>query len=123
MSSMIERIAEAEQQALELKKQAAAQAREKAAEAAAEAARRTESAQEKARDRLAYAEETAKAASFFAPARFIPIHWGAYPLAVHTWNDSVKRSVSAAEKLGVKPLVPKIGEIFDSSAEPDRWYE
>ena len=61
MSSMIERIAESEQQALELKKQAAAQAREKAAEAAAEAARRTESAQEKARDRLAYAEETAKA--------------------------------------------------------------
>lgn len=70
-----------------------------------------------------FPEETAKAASFFAPARFIPIHWGAYPLAVHTWNDSVKRSVSAAEKLGVKPLVPKIGEIFDSSAEPVRWYE
>ncbi|MFZ1731409.1 MAG: MBL fold metallo-hydrolase [Bacteroidota bacterium] len=52
----------------------------------------------------------------------MPIHWGAFQLAVHTWTDPVERASAAAEKRGVRMATPMIGESFivgnDAPASP-----
>lgn len=40
----------------------------------------------------------------------IPIHWGAFKLALHDWRDPVERAVREAEKRGTKIATPRIGE-------------
>ncbi|MDQ0269602.1 MBL fold metallo-hydrolase [Cytobacillus purgationiresistens] len=40
----------------------------------------------------------------------IPIHWGAFTLALHTWTDPIERAKSAAEQLNVALATPRIGE-------------
>ncbi|MEN8247006.1 MAG: MBL fold metallo-hydrolase, partial [Thermodesulfobacteriota bacterium] len=41
---------------------------------------------------------------------FIPVHWGAFELAMHAWTEPVERVLAAAEKAGVPISVPKPGE-------------
>ena len=48
-----------------------------------------------------FPEQTAQVAAQINAKRFVPIHWGAYPMALHEWNEPVKRSVPAARALGV----------------------
>jgi L-ascorbate metabolism protein UlaG (beta-lactamase superfamily) len=40
----------------------------------------------------------------------MPIHWGAFKLALHSWDDPVKRASKTAENLQIQMLTPKIGE-------------
>lgn len=40
----------------------------------------------------------------------LPIHWGAYTLALHSWTDPVERAKQAADQLGVSLTTPIIGE-------------
>jgi len=42
----------------------------------------------------------------------IPIHWGAFTLAVHDWTDPVERAAAAARKLGVTMATPRIGQVL-----------
>lgn len=55
----------------------------------------------------------------------MPIHWGAFQLAVHTWTDPAERVVAAAEKEGVTVASPMIGERFAPSKQTpvERWWE
>lgn len=55
-------------------------------------------------------EETAKAGVEIQAKTIMPIHWGAFTLALHDWNDPVKRVNSAAAKLNLPIITPKIGE-------------
>lgn len=57
---------------------------------------------------------------------FIPVHWGAYALANHAWDDPPKIAVEAAERLGVNIATPKIGEKVDFdniTAFNEHWWE
>jgi L-ascorbate metabolism protein UlaG (beta-lactamase superfamily) len=55
-------------------------------------------------------EETAQAAVDLRSKLFMPIHWGAFTLAFHSWTDPAERVTKAAEKLNQPVTTPKIGE-------------
>ena len=54
----------------------------------------------------------------------IPVHWGTFNLAFHSWRDPVDRAAAEAAKDGVKLYVPKPGELVEPSALPpqERWW-
>lgn len=58
-------------------------------------------------------EETAQAAVDVQARQMMPIHWGAFTLALHSWTDPVERVTKEAEKLNMPVSVPRIGEIID----------
>ena len=56
----------------------------------------------------------------------IPIHWGAFSLSTHEWNEPPVRIKRAADSLGVKIATPIIGEVMmlDSiSVGYNPWWE
>lgn len=55
-------------------------------------------------------EQSVQAAIDLQAKVAMPIHWGAFTLAVHTWTDPVERFSSKANELNVKYIIPKIGE-------------
>lgn len=54
-------------------------------------------------------EETAQAAIDVNTKVMMPIHWGAFTLALHSWTDPVERVTKKATELGMPTLVPIIG--------------
>ncbi len=57
-------------------------------------------------------EESVKAAKDVQAKVMMPIHWGAFTLAMHDWNDPVKRSTAEAERLAIDCITPVIGEVI-----------
>ncbi|MFC7373461.1 MBL fold metallo-hydrolase [Fictibacillus iocasae] len=55
-------------------------------------------------------EETVQAHMDVKGRTLIPVHWGAFILSFHDWNDPVKRAWKASKENGVHITVPKIGE-------------
>ena len=73
-----------------------------------------------------FPEETAQAAVDLKAKKAMPIHWGAFKLAQHTWTDPVERFKLKAEELDVNYIVPEIGafvKLSDSSAVNKMWWE
>ncbi len=70
-------------------------------------------------------EETAQAAQDVKADKMIPIHWGAFKLALHDWRDPIRRVTERADELNVTVISPKIGEMVDVHAvEPKdvKWW-
>ena len=42
----------------------------------------------------------------------LPIHWGTFNLAMHTWQEPVERLIKAATLKGVQLILPKPGAIM-----------
>lgn len=55
-------------------------------------------------------EETVQAHLDVKGKLMIPIHWGAFTLALHSWTDPVERALKAAKQLNVAIATPRIGE-------------
>lgn len=55
-------------------------------------------------------EETVRAAQDVKGKVMLPIHWGAFTLALHPWTDPISRVTSEARRLNVRIATPKIGE-------------
>lgn len=55
-------------------------------------------------------EETAQAAVDLNAKVMMPIHWGAFTLALHSWTDPIERVSIAAQKLSMPLVAPVIGE-------------
>lgn len=55
-------------------------------------------------------EQTALAAQDINAKVMMPIHWGAFKLALHNWTDPVEHVTKSAEKLGIPVVTPQIGE-------------
>ncbi len=56
----------------------------------------------------------------------MPIHWGAFSLALHSWTDPIERVAAKAKELNVPLATPRIGEPIDlnlSTAPSTRWWE
>ncbi|MFZ1807412.1 MAG: MBL fold metallo-hydrolase [Cyclobacteriaceae bacterium] len=71
-------------------------------------------------------EETAQAAVDVNAKLFMPIHWGSFVLALHTWKDPIERVTKKAEELGMPISTPQIGEpiILELPEKPSsRWWE
>ncbi len=57
-------------------------------------------------------EETAQAAQDVRANVFMPIHWAAFTLAMHSWDDPVTRVIDKADKIKQPIVVPEIGEFI-----------
>ncbi|MGV3287205.1 MBL fold metallo-hydrolase [Bacillus wiedmannii] len=55
-------------------------------------------------------EETVQAHIDVKGELLLPIHWGAFTLALHEWSDPIERVTKEAKRLGVKIVTPQIGE-------------
>ena len=55
---------------------------------------------------------------------FIPIHWGTFNLAFHSWTEPVERLLAAAEAEGVPVAIPRPGESLTLTDPPpvERWW-
>ena len=65
-------------------------------------------------------EETVQATLDVKGELLLPIHWGAFSLAMHTWRDPVIRVKQEAERLNLKLTTPQIGEaiLLDAASVP-----
>lgn len=55
-------------------------------------------------------EETAQACADVRGKQLLPMHWGAFKLALHDWTDPIERVSKKASELGIPLTTPKIGE-------------
>lgn len=55
-------------------------------------------------------EETAQAGVDLGAKVIMPIHWGAFTLAMHSWTDPVERILAKGKELEIPIFIPKIGE-------------
>ncbi len=72
-----------------------------------------------------YPEESVQAAIDVKAKISVPIHWGAFTLALHDWKDPVERFGEEASKKGVKIAMPEIGEVISSHEgdEDSHWWQ
>lgn len=57
-----------------------------------------------------FPEETAQAGLDVQAKSIMPIHWGAFKLALHEWTDPIIRVKAKASELGIPLVTPEIGE-------------
>ncbi|PHA04335.1 MBL fold metallo-hydrolase [Bacillus wiedmannii] len=55
-------------------------------------------------------EETVQAHIDVKGDLLLPIHWGAFTLALHEWSDPIERVTKEAKRLGINITTPQIGE-------------
>ncbi|HDR7659321.1 MULTISPECIES: MBL fold metallo-hydrolase [Bacillus] len=55
-------------------------------------------------------EETVQAHIDVKGELLLPIHWGAFTLALHEWSDPIERVTKEAKRLGVNIATPQMGE-------------
>ena len=70
-------------------------------------------------------EQTAQAALDLNTKLAMPIHWGSFVLALHSWKDPVERLTKKAQELNVNVITPKIGEQFllnETIIENNNWW-
>jgi L-ascorbate metabolism protein UlaG (beta-lactamase superfamily) len=71
-------------------------------------------------------EETVQAAVDVKTKVMMPIHWGAFVLALHPWKDPIERVTKKAVELSVPLATPQLGEpvVLDIPEKPSRkWWE
>ena len=70
-------------------------------------------------------EETIQASVDVQAKLMMPIHWGTFKLALHSWDDPIVRATKKATDLQVKIATPKVGEaiVLNSDSFPnDQWW-
>ncbi len=69
-------------------------------------------------------EQAAQAVADLRARSAVPIHWGKFDLAYHTWKEPVQRFLQAAAKQPYRTGTPQIGQVFDLQNLPqDPWWE
>jgi len=73
-----------------------------------------------------FPEQTAQAGVDLKAKQFMPIHWGAFKIAMHTWTDPIERVSKKAKELNIPLVTPKIGEPINLQNENlpnSKWWE
>lgn len=70
-------------------------------------------------------EQTVQASIDLKAKVLLPVHWGKFSLAMHTWNEPIIRATAEAKKLGVNIVSPMIGEAYElhSKFSGGVWWE
>ena len=70
-------------------------------------------------------EETVQAAIDLGAKRLLPVHWAKFTLALHPWDDPVKRVVKKAAESVLPLTTPMIGEpvILGTSYPVSHWWQ
>lgn len=72
-----------------------------------------------------FPEEAVSAAQILQARAAIPIHWGAFSLSGHAWDDPAERFTLRGEETGLTVLTPKLGETVEWTSRGDhteRWW-
>ncbi len=69
-------------------------------------------------------EETAQAAVDLKAKMLLPVHWAKFTLALHPWDEPIKRVVKKAAELNQRITTPKIGEpvLLGKSYPTSNWW-
>lgn len=70
-------------------------------------------------------EDTVQAAKDLRTAVLMPVHWGKFTLALHPWDEPIRRVTAAAARAGLPVTTPRIGEIVNINHyyPNDAWYD
>lgn len=63
-----------------------------------------------------YPEEAVQAAVDARVAKSMPVHWGGFALALHSWTEPVERFGAEAKRQKHNYILPKLGEQFAADA-------
>ncbi|KQN38601.1 MBL fold metallo-hydrolase [Pedobacter sp. Leaf41] len=71
-----------------------------------------------------FPEETVQAAIDLNAKVLMPVHWGKFSLAMHPWDDSIKRVVDAAHGKQMPIVTPQLGEtvILNTEMPTFKWW-
>ena len=71
-----------------------------------------------------FPDESAQAAVDLNAKVAMPIHWGAFTLAFHSWKEPPEHFVNKADELGLTTATPRIGEplVIGGSLPQERWW-
>jgi L-ascorbate metabolism protein UlaG (beta-lactamase superfamily) len=69
-------------------------------------------------------ENALKAASLLGGARFLPVHWGTFNLAMHAWDEPAETLVKLAPEYGAELMMPLLGEPIEPlhAGAIDAWW-
>ncbi len=73
-----------------------------------------------------FPDQTVQAAVDVHAKWYIPVHWGAFVLSTHAWDDPVIKALDAATDLHVNIATPRMGEIVDYDeidSYQEHWWE
>ena len=70
-------------------------------------------------------EETVQAYLDLKGKVLMPIHWGAFTLAMHSWTEPIERLKAKANVLNVPVTTPKIGEsiVLNGLLPTSNWWQ
>jgi len=70
-------------------------------------------------------EEAAQAYFDLGAMMYIPVHWGMFELAMHTWYQPAMEISEQARERGINLVTPKIGEVvsLDGPARGTPWWQ
>jgi L-ascorbate metabolism protein UlaG (beta-lactamase superfamily) len=60
-------------------------------------------------------ENALKAFGLLGGARFLPVHWGTFNLAMHAWDEPAETLVALAPAYGAHLVMPRLGEPVEPS--------
>lgn len=68
--------------------------------------------------------EVVRAAIDLRAKTLMPVHWGKFSLALHAWDEPVKRVVAESQRKNVPVMTPLIGRITDlNNGVSTEWWE
>ena len=69
-------------------------------------------------------EQAVRVHAMLRGAVLLPIHWGTFNLAFHSWDEPPERLLVAAERQGVQVVIPRPGQQVEPVAlpEPESWW-
>ncbi len=73
-----------------------------------------------------FPEQTAQAGLDIRAKKIMPIHWGAFKLAQHSWTDPIERVSKKAKELNIELVSPSIGEsiVIDNTTKTNEdWWK
>jgi L-ascorbate metabolism protein UlaG (beta-lactamase superfamily) len=59
-----------------------------------------------------FPEEVVQASIDLNAKNLLPVHWGKYKLALHDWDEPIKRVAIKAKELNVSLITPQLGQTF-----------
>lgn len=63
-----------------------------------------------------YPEESVQVSKDANIKKIIPVHWGGFALALHSWKEPIERFVKETEIQQIEYFTPLLGEIFDTQS-------
>ena len=69
-------------------------------------------------------EEAVQAHQDLQGRKMMPVHWGTFNLALHSWTEPAERLIKTAHKQGVDLALPRPGASItpDQQVQPRRWW-